>query len=155
MGQSTNGQICFGNAYEEDFEFPWDAEPWNGDHEDWWRAECGYAPSKELFDGEGDYIDGIKPEQAVIDAYFKEQRDFDAAHPFPVSLVNYCSGDYPMWILAVPSSVLSNSRGEARAFRPAELDVSDEEIAALREFCIKYDLIPAEDATWYLTSYWG
>jgi hypothetical protein len=83
------------------------------------------------------------------------QKEFDAAHPCPVRLVNYCSGDYPMWVLAVPGSVRSNNRGYAVRFDPAELIVTDAEVQALKEFCIKYDLIPEEDAGWYLTSYWG
>jgi len=155
MGISTDGQICFGNVYEEDFEFPWDAVEFDGDHEDWWRKECGYKPSTVLFDEDGEYLNGVKPSQSAIDDYFQEQREFDVAHPFPVEIVNYCSGECPMYILAVPSSFKSNSRGYPEKFEPSELKVSDEEIAALRNFCIKYDLIPEEDAGWYLTSYWG
>lgn len=139
MGVSTDGQICFGNVYEEDFEFPWDAEPFEGDIEDWWRQEQGLDASKG-YPAEG---------------WLEYQKEFDAAHPLPVTLVNYCSDEYPMWILAVPSSSSSNSRGEALAFSPEDLTVTDEEKTALREFCIKYDLILAEDAAWYLTSYWG
>jgi hypothetical protein len=135
MGVSTDGQICFGNVYEEDFEFPWDEY----DLEDWWRKEQGFDESKDY------------PAEGWLDY----QKEFDAAHPCPVKLVNYCSGEYPMWILAVPSTVRSNSRGQALRFDPSELVVSDVEAGALSEFCIKYDLIPEEDAGWYLTSYWG
>lgn len=151
MSVSTDGQICFGNVYEEDFEFPWE----NHDIESWWRKECGFKPSVELYDESGEYVNGVKPSQDVIDAYYKEHRDFDLAHVLPVELVNYCSGEFPMWIIAVPSSCRSNNRGYAERFEPGDLTVTKDEIATLRDFCIKYDLIPSEDAGWYLTSCWG
>jgi hypothetical protein len=155
MGVSTDGQICFGNVYEEGFEFPWDAEPFDGDYEEWWRKERGFQHSFEIYDEEGEYLNGVRPAPESIDAYHKEQLDFDTANPFPLELVNYCSGDYPMWILAVPSSCRSNNRGYAERFNPSELVVTDEEVKVLHDFCVKYDLIPEEDAGWYLTSYWG
>lgn len=155
MGVSTDGQICFGNKYEEEFQFPWDAEPFNGDESDWWRVECGFNPSQVVFDEHGEYLNGVKPSDEVIRGHFEEQTAFDKAHPLPFQVINYCSGDYPMWILAVPSTVRRNNRGEARRFEPTDLVVTDAETHALREFCIKHDLIPEEDAGWYLTSYWG
>src|SRR5437868_783086 len=59
---------------------------------------------------------------------------------FPVELVNYCSGDYPMYMLAVPSSILSNSRGYPEEFDPIKLVVTDKEKAPLIDFCKKYNL---------------
>jgi len=151
MGVSTDGQICFGNVYEEEFEFPW------GDNDEgiegWWRSQNGFVDS--IHDEKGDWINGVKPTDEQYREYWKSQREFDAIHPLPVALVNYCSGEYPMWIIAVPSSCRSNSRGEALAFDPSELTVTDAEVEALKEFCVKYELIPAEGPGWYLTSYWG
>lgn len=155
MGVLTNGQICYGNVYEEGFEFPWDAAPFDGDEEGWWRVECGYKPSQVLFDDKGNYLNGIKPSDEAVRAHFAEQQAFDDAHPLPVGLVNYCSGECPMWILAVPSTVRSNRRGYPRPFDPQELVVSSDEKKALYEFCVKYNLISDTDAGWYLTSYWG
>ena len=103
MSQSTDGQICFGIAFPEGFEFPW-----GDDSEKWWRTINGYKPPFKLYtDDNEDYLDELgnvtreRPEKR-IDAYYEAQRRWDAKHPFPVLLVNYCSGDYPMWILAVP-----------------------------------------------------
>lgn len=135
MGVSTDGQICFGNVYEEGFEFPWDEY----DLEDWWRKEQGFDESKGY------------PAEGWLDY----QKEFDAAHPCSVELVNYCSGDCPMYILAVPSTCKSNNRGYPEQFEPLELVVPEGELKTFHDFCIKHDLIPEEDAAWYLTSYWG
>jgi len=137
MGVSTDGQICFGNVYEDGFEFPWDAG--DGDLEDWWRKQNGFDQSKD-YPAEG---------------WLEYGKEFEAAHPCPVELVNYCSGEYPMWMLAVPSTCKSSSRGYPEKFQPSELVVPEAELKAFHDFCIKYDLVPEEDAAWYLTSYWG
>ena len=126
-------QICFGIAFEEDYEFPWSGE--DSDIETWWRDLNGFKHSFELFDSEGNYIDGKEPSGEVVVKYFDEEREFDKLHPLPVEMVNYCSGDYPMWIIAVPSSCLSARRGYPSVFNPADLVVSDTEVQALVEFC--------------------
>jgi hypothetical protein len=155
MGVSTNGQICFGVVCEEDTEFPWDDGEWGGDIEEWWRtAVCGYIPEEEIYDESGGYIGGKEPSREKIASYHDAQRAFDALHPVPVELVNYCSDDCPMYILAVPSSSLSCSRGYPESFRPEDLKVSQEEIDSLLEFCRTHGIEHGEPG-WWLTSYWG
>lgn len=150
MGVSTNGQICFGIAFEEGFEFPWGED---GDEENWWREQQGYKPSMKLYDERGNHLPSVT--QGDSDRVYAEQRAFNTEHPLPVAIVNYCSGDCPMYILAVPSSVLTNLRGYAERFDPADLSVTDEEKAALLRFCADHGIeVPAEPA-WLLTSYWG
>ena len=101
MITSTDGQICYGVAFEEGFEFPWG----DGEIEDWWSYTVhGFNPSFELFDADGNYLNGREPSKDEIRRYFEERQVFDAAHSLPVSLVNYCSGDYPMYALVVPIS---------------------------------------------------
>jgi hypothetical protein len=151
MGQSTNAEISFGIAFEEDYEFPW-----NGfDIEDWWREWCGFINSFEIYDEEGNHIDGKEPSAELVELYFAEQREFDKRHPLPVELVNYCSGDYPMWIIAVTEAGRLARRGYPVAFNPAELVVRDAQIAALVDFCKFYDLVGEGPPSWYLSSYWG
>lgn len=154
MTVHTDGQICYGVKFEEDYEFPWAAQ--DGDIEDWWRVINGYKPPFELFNADGNYIDGIEPSKARLREYFDARSLWDAEHDkLPVAEVNYCSGEYPMYILAVPSTCNSARRGYPEKFDPATLVVSEEAQAALLAFCEKYGLTYEAGPAWWLSSYWG
>ena len=169
MGVSTDGQICFGVAFPESFEFPWDEERFGGEIDKWWReAVCGYKPPFELYDENGEYVGGQKPPQKRIDEYIDLKNEFDKKHPVPFKLINYCSHECPMYIVAVPSSCIENSRGYPEEFRPENLKVSEKEVADLKKFLEDYAPVKAEDLEyqdkrfdktmtprWYLSSYWG
>jgi hypothetical protein len=152
MGVSTDGQICFGILLPDEENLPWGEE----DCKKWWREVNGYTPPFQIYDKYGDYIDGQKPKENIIDEYYKHQREWENLHPLPVELVNVCSGDYPMYIVAVPSSVSSARRGYPEAFNPDACKVSENEITSLIEFVRKYfpDL-QFNNPQWYLSSYWG
>lgn len=154
MGVSTDGQICYGVKFEEGYEFPWDIDH-DGDIEEWWLAVKGFKPSVEVYDSDGEYINGIEPEESVINNYYQEKRDFVKANPRPVEEVNYCSGNCPMYILAIPSSCKSNSRGYPESFKPEELAVTDEEKSGLAAFIEEYELEPESEPGWWLSSYYG
>jgi hypothetical protein len=142
MTTSTDGQICFGVLFEEGYEFPWDEDPWNGNSEAWWRDVNGYKPPFEMYNADGDYLGGVRPSQEKIDAYYAHRREWNKAHaPLPVEEVNVCSGDYPIYILAVPGTVKTAGRGY-----PVEIGVTD--------LAVKIDAADAF-ATWYLSSFWG
>ncbi len=135
MGQSTDGQLWYGVVFEDGYEFPWP----DYDIEDWWRTEQGFDASRGY------------PAEGWLDY----QKAFDAEHPCPVELINYCSGEYPMYGLAIPASKRTASRGY-----PERLDgglgvVTEAEKKALLDFCAKYGLKPESSDGWYLSSYWG
>lgn len=154
MGQSTNGQLCYGIVFEEDQEFPWNAEPFDGDEEDWWMVETGWEyDGEEPFTQQGDYKPGFSRDDPRVQAYFAHRREWKRVHPLPVQLVDYCSGDYPMWIIAVPSSIKTAYRGDPQEIDVAALTVDDNEVFALLDFCRKYEL--DGEAKWWLSSYWG
>lgn len=155
MGVSTDGQICYGVKFEEGYEFPWDNEAYNTDIENWWRVISGYKPSVEIYDSEGEYIGGQEPAESIINAYYRERREFDKMHFLPLTLVNYCGGDCPMYILAINRTCLSSNRGDPVWFKPEELTVTDEERAALLVFCETHGLEFEGEPEWYLSSYWG
>lgn len=149
MGQSTNAEISFGIAFEEDYEFPWSGE----DIGDWWRNQSGFKHSFEIYNDEGNYIDGKEPSAEVVSRYLAEQWEFDKLHPLPVELVNYCSGDYPMYIISVPQVGRLARRGYPVTFQPSDLVVTDEQVKTLIEFCKNAGL--EGEPSWYLSSYWG
>lgn len=153
MGQSTNGQICFGIAFEEGFEFPWEDK----DLDDFWLEDVlGFKHSFQLWDAEGEYIGGIKPSEERIDAYFAERDAFRNQHgDCPFALVNVCSGDYPQYILAIKRSCMTANRGYPKKFDPMNLTVTKEEIESLIDFCHKQGITCESEPAWYLSSYWG
>jgi hypothetical protein len=152
MGVSTNGQLCFGISFEEETEFPWGEQ----EIEEWWiDTVCGFKPSVTIYDSEGQYLNGERPSDAVMKAYFAELQAFKDAHPLPVEVVIHCSYDSPMYILAVTGTEHSARRGYPEAIDPSALVVTADQIEALKKFCVEYDIeIPGEPC-WYLSSLWG
>ena len=154
MGVSTDGQICYGVVFEEGYQFPWDDERYDDSEYDWWREEQGYKRPFELYTSEGEYIDGIEPSVEKSDKYYNNLRDWDKVNPLPFETVNYCSGDYAMYILATRSSIIRNSRGSATEINPVDLTHNEEEVKAILDICKKYNLEFESGPAWYLTSYW-
>lgn len=156
MGTSTNGQLSFGVVFEDGFEFPWDADPHDGDIESWWRDVRGFVnPVEYPYDESGEYNPGIDEDSPVVDQYFDNQRNWLNANPIPVELVNYCSGDYPMYLLATKH--VDNYRGS-----PKLIDVDSDFIRdtadaekKLREFLDEFGIESDGEIGWWLSSYWG
>lgn len=157
MGQSTNGQICFGILFEEDYEFPWmtsDDEDWNG-IDDWWIYQVhGFKHDIDLYDENGHHIGGKPPSAEDLEKYYGPKRAFEKAHPIPVELVNYCSGDAAMYIMAVPRTVRTARRGYPEIFEPADLVVTEEEKTTLIKFCEQHNIDMPDEPKWYLSSLW-
>lgn len=157
MSTSTDGEISYGVLFEEGTEFPWDAEQFEGDIDNWWvEGVHGFKHSFEMFDERGNWLPGFEKDKAARDRYYGEKREFEKALPkLPVELVNVCHADYPQYVLALRGTVKTANRGYPVKFNPAELVVTEEQRAALLDFCAKYGLAPEEEPAWYLSSYWG
>ena len=76
-------------------------------------------------------------------------------NPLPFQLVNYCSGEYPMYILAVPGTLKSAYRGSPKSFTLDELQVDEEASKKLIAFCEEYGLEGESEIGWTLSSYMG
>ena len=155
MSQSTDGEISYGIKFEEDFEFPWDDDKYTYDIDDWWLEVLGYQIPFEVYDKDGNYINNERPEEKVINEYYKHRREFLEQNPVPIQLVNYCCSLYPEYIVAIPSTIQTANRGCPVELNINELTFTDEERYKLIEFCIKYLNLTKEqcDPKWYLTSY--
>lgn len=150
MGTSTDGVLSFGVAFEEDFEFPWGEQ----DIDDWWEDEMSFTPTKQPWDKDGAPSPNLT--EADITLYFKEKREWGAANPLPVELVNYCSGDCPMYILAVPGTETRASRGSVEEIVPRNMVVDQEAIDKYLRFCNEYGIrLPIGRLRWLLSGYWG
>ena len=150
MGVSTDGQICYGIKFDEDFEFPWAND--NEAIEGWWRKVNGYIPPFQLYDEDGDYVGKTKPATEKIVTYYQAQGQWDAAHPLPIELVNVCSMSSPIYILADASTVVTARRGYPEEINPATM-FGDRDL--LLNFCKKYDIdTDGAEPKWYLSSFW-
>ena len=149
MGVSTDGSICYGIWFgEEDFEFPWSTEKFYHDIDDWWAMQ-------------NNFLDGMNYEEFSAKFpeknYFAERKECFKAHPCPIGVVNVCSCEYSMEILAVADSVRTCSRGYPTQLNIVELlaTVTKESHADLLAFCDKYNIdIGDNEPQWWLGSLW-
>lgn len=149
MGVSTDGQLCFGVMFDEGFEFPWgydgDGE-FEGDIEEWWKSVKGFAhPMESPWDEAGNRKPGYRDDDPRIDEYFRVKRKWLEENPVPVALVNYCSGDCPMWILSLDDERLNMTarRGYPLVVNVLDLQRAVEETQAdrvLRQFMQMYGI---------------
>ncbi len=151
--------------FDEGFEFPWDADEFDGDIEEWWKHVNGYDnPHYCPFTEAGEYKDdapvtvdqfgqkSVKHDDPRVSAYYEYRRKWMSSNPVPIEVVNYCSGDCPMYVLAVKH--IECSRGYPQEIDPALLEVTDDDKQRLRDFLERFD-IEADEPKWWLTSYWG
>lgn len=142
MGTSTNATVAFGIDLGEELPEAWRKDEEEGGFE--WAvlaaADSGVPPPS------GDY-NGNDP---AWPAYWAAQRK--AVADFPVTLVTHCSGDYPMYFLAINGTEVTASRGT-----PVKLDqqvVSRASVEAMQQFCLKHG-IDWQEPAWHIFSYWG
>lgn len=135
MSRSTNGELCYGIIFEDGYEFPWDdrEKGYCGDHDEWYIAEV----LKMIFESYSDRFDYMK------------------TNPMPFEVLNYCSGEYPMYILAVRGTVKTARRGDPVTFDPKDLVVDEEAVDKFLEFCKEHELVGESPIGWHLTSYEG
>lgn len=153
MGRSTDGQLSYGCVFEEGFEFPWDDEKYDGDIDEWWRDVNGFVnPVDCPYDEEGNYKPGINGDSPEIDEYYDARREWLNKNPIPIEVVNYCSGDYPMYLLA--SKSVKASRGGPTML---DQDFMQDAVAAhdqLTDFLTTYNIdYDPSQVGWWLSSY--
>ncbi len=155
MGVSTNAEISFGVIFNEGHEFPWSDEKHDGIDE-WWLNVSEYKNPFEIFNDEGGYIDGVRPPKEKIAEYFSVRNEWLKKNPIPFELVNYCSNGCEMFIVAIPGSVTTASRGY-----PVEFDlftiVSEVPPGNVDKFKtdIKKYLDCDQELKCYLSSFWS
>ena len=158
MGVSTDGQISFGISFDEDFEFPWNEDKYEGDIQEWWLDVTGFKPKWYPYTPDGDYKDGADSEDPRIGQYHDEKSQWLAENPLPVEEIIHCSYDYPMYIIAALHTYKNANRGYPISFEPSELKVDEDRKKDLIDFCEEYlDLSEVEDKEpkWWLSSLMG
>lgn len=138
MSQSTDGILAYGVPIGEGAEFPWDAEEYGGDFDQWYSEQNGLPTPKNWDSKEGE-------------KYFDKQRKL--LEKCPIEVVQHCSMDYPMYFVAIRGTVTTASRGY-----PEQLEDNikrPDNIAPVLEFCEKYNLEVEGEPGWYLFSNWA
>jgi len=145
MGVLVDGQICFGVQFAEGYEFPWFCEKYDFDIEAWW------------FNNINDFKPPFPYHHSLPKEKKKElldyRKNFEKQHPLPVKPVNYCSSVCPIYILAVPKTVLAATKKHPEIFYPENLKVSDEDVQKLLQFCEKFELKFEFGPAWFLSCF--
>jgi len=146
MSVITNAIIAYGISLDIDQKIPWELE---ADAGDWWLKVNGYESPFGMFDENGDWIDGTRPSQERIDAYFNHRLAALEANPLPVEIVLHCSRDVRMYIVAVPGTV-----AEAYCGDPVAITVirpPSEMTEPVIDFCKRFGL-RGQGPDWWLAS---
>ena len=142
MGQSTNAILAFGfdlGEPSEELLKAFGTDPDNDssiDFEQWIETQAGL----------------VYPAGGTDKAYraYRKARDAAAA-ACPVDLITHCSGDYPMYFLAVRGTEMTAHRGDPTAVTIEA--VAPEKIQAMRELCEKHG-IEWKEPGWHIFSMW-
>jgi hypothetical protein len=155
MGQSTNGILAYGYNIGSD-EGGWKLEG---------AGEYGEMPTVEWFDPEAEDGDGFEESaerHMLADIGFTERwtrgndgyfdREKAAKARLGVEFESYCSGEYPMYLLAAKGSVTTARRGDCE---PVDFTVNPDWDAKLRAALQVLGITPTQErAQWLLCSYW-
>lgn len=158
MGVSTDAILCFGFELPDEYEMPFE------DEEEWWLELNNFKNSFEIFDSEGNFPNGIRPDEALIKEHFAERHNFLKENPLPFDVIRHCSGDYPMYIISTPDTLITAYRGyPVDIAQRMNKTYSQEYINKFVTMCKKY--FPTDidgydyniDYTpkWLMCSYWG
>ena len=103
MGNRASSTICYGIKFESEYPFPWmDEESDFDDIDDWWLYEvCKYTPLFEIYNEDGEYIDGIKPDEEKVNEYWDNLRKFEKENPIPIELIYGGTSDYPDFVIGI------------------------------------------------------
>jgi len=154
MGVNTDGSIMFGVVCPGDAELPWETDEYDYIDE-WWAEVKGYVPKWEPFTKDGEWAEGFDENDPRWDEEYEHKREWLAENPVPVSPENYCSQNVPMYVLAVPGTVLTCRRGYPETIDPSLMVVDSEQVRALMDFLERYEIESDGIPRWLLTSYWG
>jgi hypothetical protein len=159
MGVSTNGILVYGIPFPEEYVFPWNDES-DSEPEEWWLKHLGYTPPFEIYE-DGEYINGVRPPDRMVDEYYNHRMDFLKKNPLPVSIEIHCSCDYPMYFVTLKHLVQTSHRGYPSIVNMGCLSVPDQDKKTIIDFCEKYlkpmndyDEFPEMEPKLYLASLW-
>ncbi len=157
MGNSADASIWYGVVFDADYEFPWsfryeedeegnEIEIEGTDLETWWDKRHGFDPPEiETKDGRYDFTE-----------YRKYSKEFYNKYPLPVESGYYGSGySWSQEYLCIPKKGASADWGNPESFNPEDLNVSEEEVQKLLDFCRDNGLEYKEGPGWFISASYG
>jgi hypothetical protein len=150
MGVLIDGQLSYGIAFDEGFEFPWSEFE---NIAEWWKLVRGLS-IESIYDDQGDFKPGLSFGSDEVARYYQELRAWEEANPLPVEVVTHFSRDYPMHILAALSE--SARRGYPTAIDTEFITNTAEARQRLLAFLAEFDIdCGGREPEWLLTCYVG
>jgi hypothetical protein len=137
MGQSTDALMAFGFDLGEELPDSFTA-----------GAEDGFEADEFLL---RDYDAGIPEWTPGVGSDYWGKKD-EALAKLPVDVITHCSGEYPMYFLAVRGTSRRATRGTPVVADQYQIGV--DQIAALRTFCEKHG-IEWREPRWHIFSMWN
>lgn len=147
MGQSTDAILAWGIQFEEKKAIPWEEAAERAGYDDPLDDDamayllCGLDKPKASY----------KDDAEVHREYWDAKRA--ALKECPVELISHCSGEYPMYMLAISSSEKKARRGYPQAIDPNFLEIQDGWLEEFVEACKKLG-IENPEPKWWLQSDW-
>jgi hypothetical protein len=133
MGVSTNAILFYGFLIEED-----------SDNQEVITMEDGGGTDRDNF-----WARKFNLPENDWETIYEHQGEY------PVRIGTHCSGDYPMYYIAIRASEIVANRGYPEELKAEDLVKKLEWDNQLREFCKIYGLTPPEKFGWCLASYWS
>jgi hypothetical protein len=152
MSVSTDAILCYGIDYGDKGEFPWgkyESREW------YYEVHLGYQPPFQVYDSDGHYLNEVEPDEQTLHDYFAHRHEFEKAHPMPFEVVTHCSNGYPEFIIAVPGTVITASRGYPESISLLDLRRIEESCLWVEmNFFLKSVGVETRMPQWILASYW-
>lgn len=151
MSRTLKTCVCFGVLLEDIEQLPWNKAKYDYMIDVWWIDYiCGFKPSVEIYDENGNYLKDTTAEQIPI--YIEERTKFEQQYPLPLNVVVYGFGDDPQLILS-PCELTHHSWEDPIKLNDISLVVEWTQILLIIDFCKEHNIKYKEDPTWYAVSY--
>lgn len=159
MGQSTNGMLVYGyNLGDPDGGWEIEEADQDGMWAPAWASKDDEGYCEDVIDDAGPLLlasVGFTETDYSVDGYFDRKQEAEAR--LGVEFDSYCSGDYPMWVLA--AHVTTAYRGDCKEIDFAALEKARTEgdwDAKLAHAIHVLGITPKQATPgWLLVSYWG
>lgn len=87
MSSSAGSFIGYGYAFDRGTIFPWDADPFTGDVEFWWRSVNAFNEMHDKQGNERKDFDGMDPR--IVDEVFEHRKQWHERNPMPVEIKQF------------------------------------------------------------------